>query len=107
MKLALANRVRAQFISDIQAYLAERGEDVAQVGSNTLNLPYVLDGEECFVEVVVKVVKKEADECYQEREDYQRHLREAAEKQAERERAAAEKKAKAEAKKKAKEESGE
>lgn len=107
MKLALANRVRAQFVNDIQSYLAERGEDVAQVASNTLNLPYMLEGEECFVEVVVKVVKKEADECYQEREDYQRYLREAAEKRAEREKAAAEKKAKAEAKKKAKEESGE
>ena len=104
MKLALANRVRAQFVNDIRAFLSERGEDVGQTASNTLNLPFVLDEEECFVEVVIKVVKKDADECYQEREDYQRHLKEQADKAAEREKAAAEKKAKAEAKKKAKEE---
>ena len=107
MKLALANRVRATFINELREYLDNRGEDVGQTASNTLNLPFVLDGEECFVEVVVKVVKKDADECYQEREDYKMHLAEQAEKAAEREKAAAEKKAKAEAKKKTKEERAE
>ena len=57
------------------------------------------DGEEGVLEVVVKVVKKDYDECMQERVDYVAKVAENAEKKAERERIAAEKKAKAEAKK--------
>ena len=93
MKLALANAVRAEVINRLLSYFTDAGEDVALVNSNTLNFPMVHEGEECFVEVVAKVVKKDSDECYQEREDYQMKLREQAEK-----------KAKAEAKKKEKEE---
>lgn len=103
MKLANANRTRSIYINEIMAYLTSLGEDVALVSSNTCNLPIVEDGEEGVLEVVVKVVKKEYDECMQEREDYQMKLQEQAEKKAEREKAAAEKKAKAEAKKKEKE----
>jgi len=101
MKLALANSVRTRYISAIMAYLAEQGEDVALVTSNTCNLPIVEDGEEGVLEVVVKVVKKDYDECMQERADYVAKVAENAEKKAERERIAAEKKAKADAKKKA------
>ena len=103
MKLNLANTVRATIIDRLFKYLEADGEDVGMVTSNTLNFPFELDGEECFVEVTAKVVKKDADECYQEREDYKARLVEKAEKKAERERAAVEKKAKAEAKKKEKE----
>ena len=98
MKLANANRTRSIYINEIMAYLASLGEDVALVSSNTCNLPIVEDGEEGVLEVVVKVVKKEYDECLQEREDYQMKLQEQAERKAEREREAAAKKAKAEAK---------
>ena len=98
MKLALANSVRTRYINAIMAYLAEQGEDVALTTSNTCNLPIVEDGEEGVLEVVVKVVKKDYDECMQEREDYVAKCAEQAAKRAERERAAAEKKAKAEAK---------
>ena len=98
MKLALANSVRSRYISAIMAYLAEQGEDVALVTSNSCNLPIVEDGEEGVLEVVVKVVKKDYDECMQERADYVAKVAEQAEKKAERERIAAEKKAKAEAK---------
>ena len=98
MKLALANAVRTEIINRLFAFLAESGEDVGMITSNSFNFPAVYDGEECFVEVVAKVVKKDSDECYQERADYQAKLAEKAEKAAERERAAAEKKAKAEAK---------
>ena len=100
MKLSLANTARARYISAIMAYLAEQGEDVGLVSSNTCNLPFVEDGEEGVLEVVVKVVKKDFDECMQEREDYVSKCTEKAEKVAAREKAAAEKKAKAEAKKK-------
>lgn len=102
MKLALANSVRELTINRLFAFLEEAGEDVGMVNSNTLNFPTVYEGEECFVEVVAKVVKKDADECYQEREDYKAKLIEKAEKKAEREKAAAERKAKAEAKAKEK-----
>lgn len=98
MKLALANAVRAEVINRLLSYFTDGGEDVALVNSNTLNFPMVYEGEECFVEVVAKVVKKDSDECYQEREDYKMKLKEQAEKKAEREREAAAKKAKAEAK---------
>lgn len=104
MKLAIANAVRARYINQIMEYLAAQGEDVALVTSNSCNLPIVEDGEEGVLEVVVKVVKKDYDECMQEREDYQMKLQEQAERKAEREREAAAKKAKAEAKRKAAEE---
>ena len=98
MKLAIANVVRARYINEIMEYLAAKGEDVALTASNTCNMPFVEDGEEGVLEVVVKVVKKEYDECMQEREDYIFKCAEAEEKKAERAKAAAEKKAKAEAK---------
>lgn len=103
MKLANANRTRSIYINEIMAYLASLGEDVALVSSNTCNLPVVEDGEEGVIEIVVKVVKKEYDECMQERADYIAKCAEAEEKKAERAKVAAEKKAKAEAKKKEKE----
>ena len=102
MKLAIANAVRARYINQIMEFLAEKGEDVALVTSNSCNLPIVEDGEEGVLEVVVKVVKKPYDECMQERDDYKMKCIEAEAKKAERAKAAAEKKAKAEAKKKEK-----
>ena len=98
MKLTLANAARARYINLIMSFLASLGEDVALVTSNTCNLPFVQDGEEGVLEVVVKVVKKDYDECMQERDDYVNKCAEQAQKQADRERTAAEKKAKAEAK---------
>ena len=102
MKLSIANAARERYIKSIMEFLMSKDEDVALVASNTCNLPIVEDGEEGVLEVVVKVVKKEYDECMQEREDYVAKCAEKAEAKAEREKAAAEKKAKAEAKKKGK-----
>lgn len=107
MKLALANAVRNMIIGKLYDFLLLEGEDVGMITSNSFNFPAVYEGEECFVEVVAKVVKKDSDECYQEREDYKMKLQEQAEKKKERERAAAEKKAKAEAKAKEKAEKAE
>lgn len=107
MKLNLANAARARYINEIMSHLAAQGEDVALVTSNTCNLPIVEGGEEGVLEVVVKVVKKDYDECMQERADYIAKCAEQAEKKAEREKAAAEKKAKAEAKKAEKEKKAE
>ena len=102
MKLSIANAARERYINAIMQFLSNEGEDVALVASNTCNLPIVENGEEGVLEVVVKVVKKEYDECMQEREDYVAKCAEKAEAKAEREKAAAEKKAKAAAKAKAK-----
>lgn len=98
MKLSIANVVRARYINEIIEYLTANGEDVALIASNACNLPFVEDGEEGVLEVVVKVVKKDYDECMQEREDYIAKCAEKAERDEERKRNAAEKKAKAEAK---------
>ena len=97
MKLALANTIRAEYIGKIMDYLAENGEDVALINSNTCNMPAVCEGEECVLEICVKVTKKPYDESMQEREDYVAKLREKAAKEAEKERKAAEKKAEKEA----------
>ena len=102
MKLSIANSARARYISSIMEYLTAQGEDVALVTSNSCNLPIVEDGEEGVLEVVVKVVKKDYDECMQEREDYKAKCADAEAKKAERAKAAAEKKAKAAAKAKSK-----
>ena len=104
MKLALANAVRAEIVENLFNFMTERGEDCGMVTSNRFNFPVVREGEEGFVEVVVKVVKKDSDECFQERADYVMKQEEKAAKAAEREKASAEKRAKAEAKKAKKEE---
>lgn len=101
MKLSIANSARARYISLLMSFLAQQGEDVALISSNTCNLPFVQDGEEGVLEVTVKVTKKDYDESMQEREDYTHKCAEQAERQAARSRAA-EKKAKAEAKAEAK-----
>ena len=83
MKLALANQVRAYFIQTLSDFFVERGEDVGMVASNTINLPTVIDGEECWVEVTVKVPKGTKDEEYDgygRREDYSISLDEKADK---------------------------
>lgn len=102
MKLSLANSARARYITAIMDFLSAQGEDVGLITSNTCNMPFVEDGEEGILEIVVKVVKKDYEESMQERVDYVNRQAEKAEKAAEREKAAAERKAKAEAKKKEK-----
>ena len=102
MKSALANAVRADVVSRLYNFLSEGGEDVGMIESNSFNFPITIEGEEGFVEVVVKVPKDGGDDNYLKREVYADKVRERAEKKAEREKAAAEKKAKAEAAKKAK-----
>jgi len=94
MTLALANAVRSLIIEKLLTFLANEGEDVGMVSSNVFNFPYVYDGEECFVEVTAKVVKKDSDECYQERLDYVSKCNEKVAKKAESDKKKAEKIAK-------------
>lgn len=119
MKLSNANQIRAGVIENLFNHLKDYcGEDCGMIASNSFNFPVVADdGEEGWVEIVVKVPKGTKDEEYDgygRREQYSLDCEEKAAKKAEKEKAAAEKKAKAEAKKaekaaakKAEEEAGE
>ena len=68
MKNSVANEVRANYISIIMSLFAEKGEDVGMIASNSFNFPIVVDGEESWLEVVVKIPKE--DEGYAKREEY-------------------------------------
>lgn len=102
MKLALANAVRTAIIQKLFTFMENEGEDVGMIASNSFNFPYVYEGEECFVEVVAKVVKKDGDECYQMREDFVMKEAEKIEKKAKAEAEKAKKIAKDQAKREAK-----
>lgn len=102
MKLTLANAVRSAIIQKLYAYMEAEGEDVGMIASNSFNFPMVYDGEECFVEVVAKVVKKDSDECYMMREDFTMKEAEKVEKKAKAEAEKAKKIAKDQAKREAK-----
>lgn len=108
MKLANANSIRAGVIEKIFNHLKDFcEEDVGMIASNSFNFPVVADdGEEGWVEVVVKVPKGTKDEEYDgygRREDYRLSVEDKAEKAAKREVEKAAKIAKQEARKKAKE----
>jgi hypothetical protein len=78
MKLANANKVRAKVLEAIMTYLVEAGEDCEQIASNSFNFPIVEDGEEGWVEIVVKIPKE--DEGYEKREEYEMKVKEKEEK---------------------------
>lgn len=110
MKLANANKIRKQYIEELLAYFAcggsSDGEDCEMIASNSFNFPIVAeDGEEGWVEIVVKIPKE--DDGYDKREEYEMKKKEKEEKrkaQAEAKRKKIERdKAMREAKKKAKE----
>ena len=72
MKTATANKVRAKVIEAIMAYFVEAEEDCGMIASNSFNFPICEDGEEGWVEVVVKIPKDtgDDDDGYSKREDY-------------------------------------
>lgn len=98
MKLANANKIRAKVLEAIMAYFVEADEDCGQIASNSFNFPIVEDGEEGWVEIVVKIPKE--DEGYEKREEFQMKMKEKEEKK----KAQAEAKAKKIAKDKARRE---
>lgn len=97
MKLSNANAVRSILISDLFKIFAEKGEDVGMIASNSFNFPIVKNGEEGWVEIVVKVTKDDGDDGYGKREEYEMKRSEREEKA----KVSAEKKAKKIAKDKA------
>lgn len=100
MKLANQNAIRADYIKRLFEYLGgyPHDEDCGMIASNTFNFPVVADdGEEGWVEIVVKVPKGTKDEEYDgyaRREQYEIDLKEKAEKKAKAEEAKAKKIAK-------------
>lgn len=102
MKTANANKFRAKAIEAIMTYFIEAGEDCGMIASNSFNFPIVAeDGEEGWIEVVVKIPKE--DDGYEKREEYKIKVRNRAEKA----KAQAESKAKKIAKDKARREAKE
>jgi hypothetical protein len=91
--MKFADKVRAQYVEKIFQFMESLGEDVGMIESNSFNFPVVLDGEEGFVEVVVKVPKDRGDDNYLKRDTYADKVRERKERA---EKAAAKKKAVAE-----------
>jgi len=84
MKLANANAVRVSYVENLFNHLQDYcGEDCGMIASNAFNFPVVVDGEEGWVEIVVKVPKGTKDEEYDgygRREQYELDCKEKAEK---------------------------
>lgn len=69
MKLVNANKIRASLLTKIMGIFTE--EDLGVIASNSFNFPIVAeDGEEGWVEIVVKVTKDGGDDGYLKREQY-------------------------------------
>lgn len=102
MTVKNAAKVRERFLSMLVEFLNDRGEDVGVDGSGSCNFPVVEDGEEGWVQLVVKIPKwAEDDDGYSKREEYNIHLAEVAEKAAKKEAEKTAKLAKKTSKKKA------
>lgn len=82
MKLANANAIRASVVENLFAHMRDNcGEDCGLIASNSFNFPVVTeDGEEGWVEIVVKIPKEEGDEGFDKREEYSLKLAANAEK---------------------------
>lgn len=90
MAIKFADKARAEYTKKIFDFIESLGEDVGMIESNSFNFPIVIDGEEGFVEVVVKVPKERGDDNYLKRDVYADKVRDRKERA---ERAAAKKKA--------------
>lgn len=77
--MKLADKVRAMYTEKVFNFFANDGEDVGMIASNSFNFPIVVDGEECFVEIVVKVPKDGGDDNFLKRDTYADKVRERAE----------------------------
>lgn len=97
MKNTIADEIRTEITAEIMNAFAESGDDCGMIASNMFNFPIVKDGEEGWVEIVVKVPKGTKDEEYDgyaRREEYEMKMKEKATKKAESEKKKAEKIAK-------------
>jgi hypothetical protein len=102
MKLSNANLYRAETIAEIMDYFTSKGEDCGMITSNAFNMPIVVNGEEGFAEITVKVTKDMGDDGYLKRQEYEIALAEKKEKAKVKAKAKAEKIARDNAKREAK-----
>ena len=70
MKLNLANQVRAHYTETLFNQFVQAGEDCGMIASNAFNFPIVVEGEEGWVEITVKVTKDGGDDGYGKRDEY-------------------------------------
>ena len=69
MKLTNANSIRTKYLEALMIALGN--EDVGQIASNSFNFPVVAeDGDEGWVEIVIKIPKENGDEGFDKREEY-------------------------------------
>lgn len=77
MKLALANQFRSQMVEILKKFIAEEiGDDIGMINSNTINFPIVVEEEEGWCEIVVKITKDDGDDGYLKRQEYEMKLEE-------------------------------
>ena len=107
MKTATANKVRARVVEAIMAYFVEANEDCGMIASNSFNFPICEDGEEGWVEIVVKIPKEDGDEGFDKRTEYDMKCAEKVEKEKAKAEAKAKKIAKDKANREAKKAKGE
>ena len=70
MKLVNSNSIREKFIKVLFEQFAQT-EDIGMIASNSFNFPVVSeDGEEGWVEILVKVTKDSGDDGYLKRDQY-------------------------------------
>lgn len=70
MKLNLANKVRSHYTETLMSQFSQAGEDCGMIASNSFNFPIVVEGEEGWCEITVKVTKDGGDDGYAKRDEY-------------------------------------
>lgn len=68
MKLKTKNKVRELWTKRFMDFLVSEEEEVGQIASNCVNFPIEYEGEEAWIEVLVKIPND--DEGYEKREEY-------------------------------------
>lgn len=69
MKMINANIAREKFTTQLMTFMREQGEDVGKVATNEFNFPIVIDDEEGWIEVLVRVPK--TDFGFERREEFE------------------------------------
>ena len=70
MKVDVAKKVREQFTQALMQHFEAAGEDVGQITSGSFNFPVVFDGQEGWVEIVVKIPKDDGDDGFLKRDEF-------------------------------------
>lgn len=85
MKLEEKNKIREEYLQQIMNLYFN--EDIGKITSNSFNMPMCTeDGEEFWIEFVVKIPKDTGDDGYLKREEYQIKLENKRQKQLEKQR---------------------